>query len=175
MSFFGAPVVVPFDTYITAVMISFLAKNFNKWKGFLPFHNKTTSNKMASFVPLNENQKKKHEIFISFRFGRAMTEARALQSELLDAGVNAFICDQEVGGNICELVVHKLNEAKLVVVLGTADYGVPGTVKFSTREEMQTFRENGKDVFLIKMCKLFEDIVTRHYFQNLAYSTWRIG
>ena len=120
-------------------------------------------------------KKKIHEIFISFRFGTAMTEARALQSELLDAGVNAFICDQEVGGNICELVVHKLNEAKLIVVLGTGDYGVPGTVKFSTREEMQNFMESGKDVFLIKMCQIFVDEITQHYFQNLAYHQWGLG
>ena len=117
-----------------------------------------------------------YDVFISFKFGTAMKEAKILRCALCDAGVSAFICEAEVGTDIKTLVVRTITSAKLVVVLGTADYGMPGTVKFSTKEELDFIESEDKPYFLIKMCESFLDDVTRFTFRKaVAYRPWTLG
>ena len=135
-----------------------------------------------------------HDIFISLRFGEAMDEAKLLQQKLSELNLSAFICEIPAGDDIKSVVIHKLEHAKLVVVLGTQTcrYFYPrsdicsfcpwkahsvsiyiyptyvsdghGTVNFSTKEEMEFFLDEKIPFFLVKMCEHFEEAVTRFNF-----------
>ena len=120
----------------------------------------------------NDNKEHDHEIFLSLRFGEAMAEAKALRQAIASCGKSAFICEVAAGEDIKTAVIQKLVQARLVVVLGTATYGV-GTVNFSTKEEMEFFLSEKIPFVLIKMCEDFEEPRTRFNFgPSVSYIEW---
>ena len=123
----------------------------------------------------NDNKEHDHEIFLSLRFGEAMAEAKALRQAIASCGKSAFICEVAAGEDIKTAVIQKLVQARLVVVLGTATYGV-GTVNFSTKEEMEFFLSEKIPFVLIKMCEDFEEPRTRFNFgPSVSYIEWLPG
>jgi len=116
------------------------------------------------------------DIFLSFRFGEAMDEARELRNALRARGLYAYICEIPPGKDIVEAIVKKLSSARLVVILGTQTYGCKGSVYFSTREELKFVIEEEKPIFLIKMCNRFQDEMTRFQLpDSMSFAWWTKG
>jgi hypothetical protein len=119
---------------------------------------------------------KRPDVFISFRFGEAMKEAKLLRSKLTALGLNVFICEVEPGGNIMEEVSSNLDACTMALVLGTETYGQKGSVSYSTKEEMAFIMGEHKPYFLVKMCERFAGPQTRLTFnQNISYELWLKG
>ena len=118
------------------------------------------------------------DIFFSLRFNATgpMKEANLLQAELAKFNVNAAIINVESGKSIEKEVIRTLDQSKLAVLFATSDYGVEGTVNFSTHEELAFILQEKKPFFLIKMCDRYDDPVTRFRLPGaIAYVDWRIG
>mmetsp|Transcript_42245 Transcript_42245/g.108783 ORF Transcript_42245/g.108783 Transcript_42245/m.108783 type:complete len:478 (-) Transcript_42245:502-1935(-) len=115
-------------------------------------------------------------VFISLRFGEAMEEAKILKRELQSRGHDAYICEVAPGEDIQRVVIRRLDAAKMVIILGTRTYGMEGTVKFSTKEELDFIRNEDKPFFLIKMCDRFDDPETRFKLTSaVSYIQWDKG
>mmetsp|Transcript_28719 Transcript_28719/g.73429 ORF Transcript_28719/g.73429 Transcript_28719/m.73429 type:complete len:196 (-) Transcript_28719:114-701(-) len=115
-------------------------------------------------------------VFISLRFGEAMEEAIQLKAALQKEGHDAYLCEVAPGANIKEVVVQRLAAAKLVVIMGTKTYGAPGTVNFSTKQELEYILDQEKPFFLIKMCDNFEDEMTKFNLpKSTSYVPWEKG
>uniref|UniRef100_A0A7S3GC70 TIR domain-containing protein n=1 Tax=Palpitomonas bilix TaxID=652834 RepID=A0A7S3GC70_9EUKA len=115
-------------------------------------------------------------VFISLRFGEAKEETEQLREELRKCGHDAYICEVAPGGNIEELIIDRLNAAKLVIIMGTETYGVPGTNTFSTRQELSFIMQEKKPFFLIKMCDRFQDPYARFKLTDaFGYLLWEKG
>lgn len=105
-----------------------------------------------------------------------MNEAILLKAELAKRGVHAVIVNVESGQSIEEEVIEKIDQCKLAVLFATADYGVKGTVNFSTREELEFIKQEKKPFFLIKMCDSYNDPTTRFRLpDSISYVDWRVG
>mmetsp|Transcript_3286 Transcript_3286/g.6423 ORF Transcript_3286/g.6423 Transcript_3286/m.6423 type:complete len:90 (+) Transcript_3286:89-358(+) len=64
----------------------------------------------------------------------------------------------------------------MIIIMGTEDYGCPGTVNFSTKEELVFILQEKKPFFLIKMCERFEDSKTRFQLpDDTSYVPWTPG
>lgn len=111
------------------------------------------------------SQHQKADILCSLRFNEegAFLEAQQVCAELKKYyNINAVIVNIAPGSNIdiIDEVCRVFDEAKLVLIFGTENYGEPGKVKFSTREELQLISDKKKPFFLIKMCSNFRDTRT---------------
>ena len=118
------------------------------------------------------------DIFFSLRFNATgpMKEANLLQAELAKRNVNAVIINVESGKSIAAEVIENLHQSKLAVLFATSDYGVKGTVNFSTYEELEFILQEKKPFFLIKMCDRYTDPTTRFRLpDSISYVDWRIG
>lgn len=117
-------------------------------------------------------------IFFSLRFNPSgpEKEAKLLKDALAVHGVNAVIIDTENGRDIRDEVFYTIANAKMFVVFGTADYGVPGKCDFSTKEEFRFAIEEKIPIFLIKMCPSFNDAVVRAKLPaSMKQADWTIG
>jgi len=115
-------------------------------------------------------------VFISLRFGEAMEEAKQLKAALQREGHDAYICEVAPGDDIEEVVIKRLDAAKMVIIMGTETYGSEGTVKFSTKEELRFIMEEEKPFFLVKMCDRFKDAGTRFKLTaSKSYIMWKKG
>lgn len=107
----------------------------------------------------------KADILCSLRFNEdgAFLEAQQVSAELKKRyNLNAVIVNVAPGSNIdiMDEVCRVFDEAKLILIFGTENYGEPGKVRFSTREELQLISDTKKPFFLIKMCPAFRDTRT---------------
>lgn len=113
-------------------------------------------------------------VFISLRFGEAMLEARALQTDLHARGISAFLCDIPEGQDLAGAVITALTYCKLAVILGTKTYGKKTHSGFSTFEELRYIFEENKPFFLVKMCNDFEEHETRFRLtSSISYFSWQ--
>ncbi len=102
-----------------------------------------------------------------------MRQAREVQDLLAVRELTGVIVNELAGVNIASKVAESINDAELVLIFGTKTYGAPGTVSFSTREELQFIKQTNKPFFLIKMCNEFEDPLTKFYLHDgIAYEAW---
>ncbi len=102
-----------------------------------------------------------------------MEQAREVRAELAKRELTGRIVDVLGGGDISTQVAQGLSEAEMVVIFGTRTYGAPGSVMYSTRQEMEFVMGNKKPFFLIKMCDEFEDPLTQLYLhKGIAYEAW---
>jgi len=107
----------------------------------------------------------KADILCSLRFNEegAFNEAQQVCAELKKRyNLNAVIVNVPPGSNIdiMDEVCRVFDEAKLILIFGTENYGEAGKVKFSTKEELQLISDTKKPFFLIKMCAKFRDTRT---------------
>lgn len=100
-------------------------------------------------------------------------QATALKQVLEMRGLDVFLCEVAPGGNIKKVIVKAIDEAKMVIVLGTRTYGMETESSFSTFNEMEFFVAEQKPFFLLKMCHRFAEAVTRFNFANtVSYYEW---
>jgi hypothetical protein len=117
----------------------------------------------------------KPDIFISFRFGEAHTEALALKKALEEVGKRVFISDVQGGGNIEAVICEAIDKCLLVVILGTTTYG-RSTTSFSTYHEINYTFDEQKPFYLIKMTDRWEEVHVRMKFgQRTMYTLWMPG
>ena len=113
------------------------------------------------------------EIFISFRFGEAMTEGLALKKALESRGARVFLCSEKPGADVKEVIVENIDACRLAVIMGSRTYGSKGTTKFSTREELNFIIEEEKPRYLVKMCDRFDDAMARFSLgKTVLYKLW---
>ncbi len=94
-------------------------------------------------------------MFISFRFGEALAAAQLLKAALHAHGISTFLCEVPAGDSIEREIVRALHASELVVILGTATYGLDTGVGCSTYEELRFVLSEKKRFFLVKMCDDF--------------------
>ena len=112
-------------------------------------------------------------IFISLRFGEALEQGRLLQAALAGRGLDVYLCSVLPGINIAVDVSRNLVNSKLVVILGTATYGLQTASSYSTHTELLYVMENRKPFFLVKMCDDFRVPETHFYLNStVAYYQW---
>ena len=112
-------------------------------------------------------------MFVSFRFGEAHAEAKAIKAALEQQGVSVFVCDVAEGESIADEVIRALRGCTLAVVLGTRTYGAKTGSTFSSYYELRYIVERRKPFFLLKMCDTFEtDYAHFHLCDDIAYYQW---
>ena len=74
--------------------------------------------KSGGAAALEPPEDRNDDIFLSLRFGEAITEAKALRQAIAASGESAFICEVAAGEDIKAIVIEKLVRARLVVVFG---------------------------------------------------------
>ena len=90
----------------------------------------------------------KNGIFISVRFREPVkSQALKIKSQLDFKGIPTFVVNVAPGEDIESEVVGKLNSCRLVLVMGTADYGVPGLTPFGTNNELFHILQKKLDFF----------------------------
>ncbi len=101
-------------------------------------------------------------IFCSLRFNNPvlMAQAEEIQTLLSAHDIEATIIKVLSGGNILAKIVDSLSTCRMALIFGTEDYGEEGTVKFSTRGELEFIQDNNIPFFLLKMCDNFRDPTT---------------
>jgi hypothetical protein len=113
----------------------------------------------------------------SLRFNNPvlMKQAKELQKILCERSIDACIIEA-VSGYLVKMIVSKLVESRMVVIFGTEDYGMPGSVNFSTQEELQFIKDKKKPLYLIKMCDQFSsDVTSFHLPQPTPYFFLGVG
>ena len=112
-------------------------------------------------------------IFLSFRFGEAMREAKALKSALEAANMSVTLCDLPPGEDIADAVVHGLKHCKLAVILGTKTYGQKTDCCYGTHRELRFIDSEPKPFFLVKMCENFAIHEARFRLSaDISYFKW---
>jgi len=104
----------------------------------------------------------KEGIFVSVRF-RDPVKGQALEAKSLlePKGIPTFVVKVDAGGDIKEEVVSKLSSCRMVLIMGSADYGVPGTTSYGTDNEIEFIIDNKIKYFFVKMCDEFQSSRTR--------------
>lgn len=101
-------------------------------------------------------------IFCSLRFdSNTLSVARPVRDALVLRGIPTVIVEKLPGQDVAAAVATGLNWCKLVLIFGTHHYGAPGSVPFSTREEMSFVKTQHIPFYLIKMCDQFDDDLTK--------------
>lgn len=110
-------------------------------------------------------------IFVSVRF-RHPVKGQALQIKYLlePKGIPTYVVDVPPGELIQREVVAKLSSCRMALIMGTDDYGVPGTTPFGTNDELRAILHDKIKYFLVKMCTEFKDDVTKFHFNGVSYS-----
>ena len=93
------------------------------------------------------------QVFLSLRFGEALSQGKMIKNELEKVGVTCFLCTVDGGESIVEAVTKNLYMAELAVILATATYGKETGSSVSTRKELTYLMEKKKPFFLVKMCE----------------------
>jgi hypothetical protein len=63
------------------------------------------------------------DVFISFRFNEAHTEALSLKAGLEANGYAVFLSDVKAGTNLQQVIGRALSEARFAVILASKTYG----------------------------------------------------
>lgn len=129
---------------------------------------------------VSENTQISQEIYVfcSTRFDQtSLADAKFLQKLLEERKIKMVIVDETLTGtNILKAVVDGIVGCSLAILMGSADYGTPGTVKFSTNEELNFILGEDKPYFLIKRCDKFESEYTRFRLpESIKYFEWKLG
>ena len=119
------------------------------------------------------------DIFISFRFGEAHTEALALKAELEGRGLTVFLSDVSAGANLQETIARALSTCKLCVILATKTYGRKTNGLFDTSAEMNYVIGQHKDFYLVRMIPFdetwSEPATTMAFPPGIMFQLWLPG
>ena len=91
------------------------------------------------------------DVFISFRFGEAHTEALALKAALEALQLKVFLSDVSPGGNMQHVIAHALSTCKRAIILATNTYGRRTNALFCTSAEMNYIIGQNKAYYLVRM------------------------
>jgi len=91
------------------------------------------------------------DVFISFRFGEARTEALALKAALDARGYSVFMSEVSPGGVLQKSIAYALSKCRLAVVLATKTYGRQTNGLFCTWAEMNFIVGKRKPFYLVRM------------------------
>ena len=118
----------------------------------------------------------RRRIFISFRYGEAIAEARLLKVALEAHGVDVCIIDNPPGMSILANIADAMDRADLVVIMGSATYGRKTASPFSTHQELRFVMDEPKPFLLVKMCDRFREVETRFLLPStMACTPWTPG
>jgi hypothetical protein len=93
-----------------------------------------------------------YDVFLSCRFQPSIVAAaKLLKNSLDDVGISAYLADVNVGDDICEEVVFHLEHAKLMIILGTKNYGEDVGHHYSSHHELHLAQEMKKPLFPLLM------------------------
>jgi hypothetical protein len=116
------------------------------------------------------------DVFISFRFGEAHTEALALRQALEACGLVVFLSDVAAGGNLQVVIAKALDHCKLAVILASATYGHQTNSLFDTYSEMNFIVSQRKRYYLVRMIppedRWSEAHVTMAFPPSIMYKLW---
>eukprot|EP00049_Salpingoeca_infusionum_P028123 m.36438 g.36438 ORF g.36438 m.36438 type:complete len:515 (-) comp9998_c1_seq2:63-1607(-) len=113
------------------------------------------------------------QIFISLRFGEALSAGKALKDKLTARGFSVFLCAVQAGDNLMREIVFNISKCKLVVILGTRTYGMDTGVGFSTFQELEFIINRKKPMFLVMMCEDFEEPMAQfHLGSSIMHHPW---
>ena len=120
------------------------------------------------------------DIFISFRFGEAHTEALALKAALEARGLTAFLSNAAPGTNLQHMIAHALANCKLAVILATETYGRQTNALFCTSAEMNYIVGNDrKEFYLVRMIPFETDwaepLTTMAFPSSIMFKLWMPG
>ena len=120
------------------------------------------------------------DVFISFRFGEAHTEALALKAALEALGLNIFLSDASPGHDLQEMVGHALANCKLAIILATKTYGRKTNALSCTSVEMNFIVGNDrKEFFLVRMIPIGDDwaepLTTMAFPSSIMFKLWLPG
>jgi hypothetical protein len=97
------------------------------------------------------------DIVFSFRIAESSNEVDQLEAGLKLVGLKTFRCDQVPNSALFPVIIgEKLDQCKVVVIMGSRTYGTRTTGGFSTFEELGFVLSEGKRYYLVKMCDRFE-------------------
>jgi hypothetical protein len=114
------------------------------------------------------------DVFISLRFAEAKTEAETLKTALEASGMRVFLCAVNAGDDLHGKIAAAMVAAKLVVIMGTATYGMKTNSPCGTYEELQYTLGSRKPFFLVKMCDRFETPLAQfNLTSGVMYHPWR--
>ena len=120
------------------------------------------------------------DVFISFRFGEAHTEALALKAALEARGLTVFLSNASPGTNLQHMIAHALANCKLAVILATETYGRQTNALFCTSAEMNYIVGNDrKQFYLVRMIPIGEDwaepLTTMAFPPSIMFKLWLPG
>ena len=99
------------------------------------------------------------DIFISTRFAPGNPEsherAKQLYQQLIKPEFNLkpFLVDANAGDDICDMVMHCLEKAKVFLIIGCDNYGALSECKFSTFYELKYAYLNERRIIVIQLCQ----------------------
>ena len=107
----------------------------------------TTTPRISTVLPSCTQQP--YDIFISFRFAEAETEANALKAALEARGYKTFVSNETPGSDLQEAIAIAIGQSRLQVLLATKTYGKKTNQQYSTYQEMNYAVNHSP--FLIRM------------------------
>jgi len=97
------------------------------------------------------------DVFISFRFGEAHTEALALKAALEARQYKVFLANVSPGANLQQVIASALLRCRLAVILATRTYGRQTNGLFCTSAEMNFIVSQHKPYYLVRMLPFDEN------------------
>eukprot|EP00047_Mylnosiga_fluctuans_P005940 m.243748 g.243748 ORF g.243748 m.243748 type:complete len:733 (+) comp14303_c0_seq1:188-2386(+) len=103
-------------------------------------------------------------VFLSSRLAEDLPRARLLLQELRSLGISTHLHDSGIDD-----YRTAMRYSKLVVVLGTHEYGTNTGLGFSTHRQLGTAIELRKPMVLVKMCERFHSAEVEDVFRVLSH------
>jgi serine/threonine protein kinase len=92
--------------------------------------------KLGCRKSLHDADERPADVFISFRFGEAHTEALALKTALEQRNLKVFLSNVSPGGDLQDVISAALANCRAAVILATKTYGLKTNGLFDTSNEM---------------------------------------
>jgi hypothetical protein len=115
-----------------------------------------------------------HDVFLSFRIKEANVHAASLQQALRQRGVKVYRADVADGDSAGQEVSKHIVHSRLIVILGTENYGEETSISYSTFNELSYVVSCKRPKFIIKMCHEFQQhlAIFNIQGQSLIEASW---
>jgi len=141
--------------------------------------NSSSSSLNPANPPEAANAPDAHDIFISFRFLEALTEARELKQKLEQLNFSVFLSNGAAGDNIQRVISQALQRCRLTIILASHTYGKQTNALFDTSSEMNYIIGQSKPYYLVRMIppneSWAEPHVTMAFHDGIIYKLWIPG
>jgi len=114
------------------------------------------------------------DVFISLQAGDVDEEAAQLQRLLEARRLSVYMSTMQLSSSApTDTVYAALQSARLVVLMASEAYGQRGAIGYGTYEQFQFVMEEGKTMYLIKMCEQWRAPQMRfHLGGRVLYQLW---